>query len=90
MGSVTSELDDDESERAERIVPGGACPDCRTRSSSAVSSTMRGSKSATLAVYMIEGINDYDATEHTGRDEQSVLTWLSLHRTPGSDLLCQP
>ena len=66
MGSVTSELEDDESERAERIVPGGACPDCRTRSSSAVSSTMRGSKSTTLAVY---GVVPYQTLIEREREE---------------------
>lgn len=60
MGSVTSELEEEDMERAERIVWGGACPDWSTRSSSAVSSTTRGSKSTTLAVCKIERVNDQD------------------------------
>ena len=58
-GSVVSELDDEDvEERAERMVAGGAWPDCNTRSSSAVSSTMRGSKSTTLAVCEGGNMND--------------------------------
>ena len=57
-GPVESELEEGEEERAERMVPGGACPDCRTRSSSAVSSTMRGSYSTTLAVCEHDDIKD--------------------------------
>ena len=57
-GSVVSELEDDDRERANRIEAGGARPDASTRSSSAVSSTMRGSKSAILGVWKFDGIFD--------------------------------